>query len=148
ISDAMYISICHHGEPVGDDKIRPHASVVGQLVAQTRYGHDPINEIRRLSDFLIARFPAAGEPGSKLYFTPVAQHLFAGILMASDWMASGFAFKSGETGKLAADVLEATAWTNWHSGAAACDLLCRRSPRPAQIGALALPLDEQFAVIE
>src|SRR5262249_50089340 len=41
-----------------------------------------------------------------------------------------------------------TGWAGWHSGAHARDLLEGREPRPAQIGALALPLDERFAVIE
>ncbi len=148
VSDALYVSICHHGEPVADDRIRPHLAVLEQLLARTRYGHDPITEIGKLSDFLIAQFPNATEPAPKLHFTPAAQHLFAGILMASDWMASGFAFTPGKVDQLAADVLRRTAWTDWHSGAPAGDLLEGREPRPAQIGTLALPLDERFAVIE
>jgi CRISPR-associated endonuclease/helicase Cas3 len=97
---------------------------------------------------LIAQFPNAKEPAPKLRFTPAAQHLFAGILMASDWMASGFAFTPGKVDELAADVLRRTGWTDLHSGAPAGDLLEGRDPRPAQIGTLALPLDERFAVIE
>jgi CRISPR-associated endonuclease/helicase Cas3 len=148
VSDALYVSICHHGEPVADDKIRPHLAVLEQLLARTRYGHDPIAEIGKLSDFLIAQFPNATELAPKLHFTPAAQHLFAGILMASDWMASGFAFTPGEVNQLAADVLRRTAWTDWHSGAPAGEVLEGREARPAQIGTLALPLDERFAVIE
>jgi CRISPR-associated endonuclease/helicase Cas3 len=148
VSDALYVSICHHGEPVADAKIRPHLPVLDQLLAQTRYGHDPITEIGKLSGFLIAQFPSATEPAPQLRFTPAAQHLFAGILMASDWMASGFAFTPGKVEQLAAEVLRRTGWTDWHSGALALDLLDGRDPRPAQIGTLALPLDEQFAVIE
>ena len=63
-------------------------------------------------------------------------------------MASGFAFTPGEVEQLATDVLRRTGWTNWHSGARACHLLEGRDPRPAQIGTLALPLDERFGVIE
>jgi CRISPR-associated endonuclease/helicase Cas3 len=148
VSDALYVSICHHGEPVADDKIRPHLAVLEQLLARTRYGHDPITEIGKLSDFIIAQFPSAKESAPKLKFMPAAQHLFAGILMASDWMASGFAFTPGKVDQLAADVLRRTGWTDWHSGAPAGDLLEGREPRPAQIGTLALPLDERFAVIE
>jgi CRISPR-associated endonuclease/helicase Cas3 len=148
LSDALYVSVCHHGEPVGDDRMRPHLAVVEQLLARTRYGHDPITEIGKLSDFLIAQFPSATEQASKLKFVPAAQHLFAGILMASDWMASGFAFTPGKVDQLAADVLRRTGWTDWHSGVPAGDLLEGRNPRPAQIGVLALPLDERFAVIE
>jgi CRISPR-associated endonuclease/helicase Cas3 len=148
LTDALYVSICHHGEPVGDDTIRRHLAVVRELLARTRYGHDPISEIGRLTDFLIAQFPKAKEPGEKLRFTPAGQHLFAGTLMAADWMASGFAFEVGEVDALAADVLRRTAWTDWHSGASARDLLQGREPRPAQVGTLELPIDEAFAVIE
>ena len=42
VSDAFYVSICHHGEPVADERIRPHLAVLEQLLARTRYGHDPI----------------------------------------------------------------------------------------------------------
>src|SRR5262249_55072324 len=80
VSDALYVSICHHGEPVADDRIRLHLPVLEQLLARTRYGHDPITEIGKLSDFLIAQFPNATKPAPKLLFTPAAQHLFAGIL--------------------------------------------------------------------
>jgi CRISPR-associated endonuclease/helicase Cas3 len=148
VSDALYVSICHHGEPVADERIRPHLAVLEQLLARTRYGHDPITEIGKLSNFLIAQFPNATEPAAQLHFTPAAQHLFAGILMASDWMASGFAFTPGEVDQLAVDVLRRTGWTDWHSGAPAGNLLEGRDPRPAQTGTLALPLDERFPVIE
>src|SRR5262249_12218894 len=148
VSDALYVSICHHGEPVAAHRIRPHLAVLEQLLARTRYGHDPITEIGKLSDFLIAQFPNATKPAPKLQFTPASQHLFAGVLMASDWMASGFAFTPGEVDQLATDVLRRTGWTDWHSGAPASDLLEGRDPRPAQIGTLALPLDERFAVVE
>jgi CRISPR-associated endonuclease/helicase Cas3 len=103
---------------------------------------------RKLSDFLLTQFPDARQQTAKLSFTPTAQHLFAGILMAADWMASGFAFTPGEIDQLAADVLRRTAWSDWHSGVPALNLLDGREPRPAQIGTLALPLDERLAVIE
>src|SRR5262249_8940547 len=41
--------------------------VLEQLLARTRYGHDPITEIGKLSDFLIAQFPNATEPAPKLH---------------------------------------------------------------------------------
>jgi len=148
ISDAIYVSICHHGEPVADEKIRSHLAMVGQLLGRTRYGHDPVTEVAKLSDFLISQFPRAREPSCRLLFVPPVQHLFAGILMTSDWMASGFAFTPGEVHQLAAEVLRRTGWTDWHSGAHARDLLEGHEPRPAQIGTLTLPLDERFAVIE
>jgi hypothetical protein len=71
-SDAIYVSICHHGEPVGDDRIRSHLPAVGQLLARTRYGHDPLTEISKLSDFLIAQFPRVTETATKLKFTLAA----------------------------------------------------------------------------
>jgi CRISPR-associated endonuclease/helicase Cas3 len=145
---ALYTAICHHGQPVGDDQIRPHLPLIAELVTRTRYGHDPIVEIGKLSEALIALFMRAKEPGERLRFRPSAQHLFAGILMAADWMASGFAFEPGEADQLAADVLDRTAWNGWHSGASALSLLETREPRPAQIGTLNLPLDERLAVIE
>jgi hypothetical protein len=74
--------------------------------------------------------------------------LFAGVLMAADWMASGFAFAAGDANALATDVLRRTVWAGWHSGASTLSLLEGRDPRPAQIGTLALPIDERFAVIE
>jgi CRISPR-associated endonuclease/helicase Cas3 len=148
VSDALYVSICHHGEPVADDRIRTHVSVVDQLLARTRYGHDPITEIGKLSQFLLEQFPNASEPSPKLEFTPRAQHLFAGVLMAADWMASGFAFATGEPDQLAADVLRRTGWSAWHSGDPAPALLEGRAPRPAQIGTLELTIDERFAIIE
>ena len=60
--DAFYVSICHHGEPIGDDKIRTHLPAVGDLLGRTRYGHNPTAEIAKLSDSLIARFPNAPQP--------------------------------------------------------------------------------------
>jgi CRISPR-associated endonuclease/helicase Cas3 len=148
IADVLFVSICHHGKPVGDDRIRPHLAVISKLLATTRYGHDPVTEIRRLSDFLIGEFPKALEPAALLQFTPAAQHLFAGILMAADWMASGFAFDPGTVDQRAAGVLKRTAWSGWHSGASAHGLLGGRTPRLAQAEMLTLGLNERFVVIE
>jgi CRISPR-associated endonuclease/helicase Cas3 len=148
VHHALYATICHHGQPVGDDQIRPHLPLIAELVARTRYGHDPIAEIAKLCDALIAVFARAKGPGERLRFAPSAQHLFAGILMAADWMASGFAFEPGDADHLASNVLDRTVWSSWHSGASALSLLAAHEPRPAQIGTLNMPLDERFAVIE
>jgi CRISPR-associated endonuclease/helicase Cas3 len=148
VHHALYTAICHHGQPVGDDQIRPHLPLIAELVARTRYGHDPIVEIGKLSEALIALFTRVKESGERLRFTPSAQHLFAGILMAADWMASGFAFEPSEADQLAANVLDRTVWSGWHSGASPLSLLEGREPRPAQIGTLNLPLDERLAVLE
>jgi CRISPR-associated endonuclease/helicase Cas3 len=148
VHHALYTAICHHGQPVGDDQIRPHLPLIAELVARTRYGHDPVVEIGKLSEALIARFAHVKESGERLRFTPSAQHLYAGILMAADWIASGFAFEPGEADQLAANVPDRTAWSGWHSGASPLSLLEGRDPRPAQVGTLELPIDERFAVIE
>jgi CRISPR-associated endonuclease/helicase Cas3 len=105
-------------------------------------------EIGRLSQFLLDQYPNARGFARKLRFTPAAQHLFSGMLMASDWMASGFAFAPGKPDQLATDVLQRTGWTAWHSGVPALAVLDGRVPRPAQVGTLELPIDERFAVIE
>ena len=68
--------------------------------------------------------------------------------MAADWMASGFAFEPDEADSLASGVLRRTAWSGWHSGAPAHDILEGRDPRPAQIGALKLSINERLAIIE
>src|ERR1700722_18730212 len=35
VAQTLYAAICHHGQPVGDDQIRPHLPLIGQLVGQT-----------------------------------------------------------------------------------------------------------------
>src|SRR5262249_19313209 len=136
VQPALYAAICHHGQPVGDDQIRPHLALIAQLVARTRYGHEPVPEIGNLTETLIAFFARAKEPGKKLLFTSPAQRLFAGFLMAADWMASVFAFEPGDVDQLAFDVLDRTGWNGWYSGASPLLLLKGREPRPAQIGTL------------
>lgn len=148
VNQALYAAICHHGQPIGDDQIRPHLPLIGELVTRTRYGHEPVLEIGKLSDALIALFANAKGPDVRLRFVPSAQHLYAGILMAADWMASGFAFEPGKVDQRATDVLNRIVWNGWHSGASALSLLGGREPRPAQIGTLNLPLDERLAVVE
>ncbi len=43
------------------------------------------------------------------------------------------ALHPGKPDELAADVLRRTAWSNWHSGAPAGDLLEGKDPRPGQV---------------
>jgi CRISPR-associated endonuclease Cas3-HD len=70
VHHALYTAICHHGQPVGDDQIRSHLPLIAELIARTRYGHDPIVEIGRLSERLIALFANAKEPDERLRFAP------------------------------------------------------------------------------
>lgn len=146
-TDAIFVTICHHGEPVGDDKIRRHLATVRDLLECTAYGHEPIVEMRRLKERLLEAFPMALERTDRLAFPRAAQHLFAGILMAADWMASGFAFDPGDRRELAEALLNQTGWSGWHSGGAARDVLGGWSPRGAQAALETLPLD-QLVVLE
>lgn len=146
-TDAVYVAVCHHGEPVGDDRIRRHLATVGNLLQPTCFGHDPLTEMRRLKERLLDVFPAALTEAEPLNFSPAAQHLFAGILMVSDWMASGFAFEPGDRRGLAEQVLNQTRWSGWHSGAEPSALLGGWTPRGAQAAVETAPL-EDLVVIE
>jgi hypothetical protein len=64
VHHALYTAICHHGQPVGDDQIRPHLALIAQLVARTRYGHEPIAEIGSLTETLIASRVRRSQPKS------------------------------------------------------------------------------------
>jgi CRISPR-associated endonuclease/helicase Cas3 len=146
-TDAVYAAVCHHGEPVGDDRIRRHLNAVRDLLQPTRFGHDPLTEMRRLKERLLQAFPAALTDAEPLNFAPAAQHLFAGILMVADWMASGFAFEPGDRHTLAEQLLNRTGWSGWHSGAEPRALLGGWSPRAAQAAVEIAPL-EKLLVIE
>jgi len=146
-TDAVYVAVCHHGEPVGDDRIRRHLANARDLLQPTRFGHDPVTEMRRLKERLLDAFPAALTEAEPLDFPPPAQHLFAGILMVADWMASGFAFEAGDRRTLAEQLLDRTGWSGWHSGAEPRALLGAWSPRAAQAAVETAPL-EKLVVIE
>jgi CRISPR-associated endonuclease/helicase Cas3 len=148
VTDALYIAICHHGMPVPDDAIARHLASATALLEPTIFGHEPVQEIRRLAEALRRAFSGARGEAPPLRFTPAAQHLFAGVLMAADWMASGFAFDDGERDALALQVLDQTAWDGWHSGALALDLLGEITPRPAQSLLADLDVKEKLAVLE
>ena len=70
-------------------------------------------------------FPRVCDKAPSLGFPPLAQHLFAGIVMTADWMASDPArfpyLDGGEQLRvgLADRVLQATGWSDWSSGASA-----------------------------
>ena len=85
---ALMATLCHHGSPVSVPRIDQRLHEVSSQLATTIYGHDPPTEIRRLVATLMAAFPGAYDHTPSLNFPPPAQHLFAGIVMTADWMAS------------------------------------------------------------
>jgi len=152
VTDAVFTAVCHHGEPVDDPAIQRHLAVVSLLLQETMLGHKPTEQITRLGEALLASYPAAcADPEAQLLtFTPQAQHLFAGLLMAADWMASGFAFDPGTSEDRAQTLIEATAWRSWwNCEASPLDLLGNRTPRAAQAALMdELTLEEHLVVLE
>lgn len=145
---ALFTSICHHGQPLGDDKIAPHLALVSEQLRPTETGLIPIVEMRRLADAMLQRFPLALQPAARLDFLAPAQHLYAGVVMAADWMASGFTFTDGERAELATSLLADTGWDGWHSHADARAILGTRAPRAAQAALLDASIDERLLVVE
>jgi replicative superfamily II helicase len=69
--------------------------------------------------------------------------------MASDWMASGFAFDPGPSEDRAQALIEATGWRGWwNPDATPAQLLGSRPLRAAQEALLQLSLDERLVVVE
>ncbi len=154
IEAALMVSICHHGQPADASQIDRRLSEVEQQLSVTVHGHDPVSEIRRLSNAMTAAFPAAAETADRLPFRPAAQHLFAGVVMTADWMASDptrFLYMNGGEAKredCAESLLEATGWSGWSSGAPTASLLGGRTPRPAQAAIPKVAPKERLVVIE
>jgi CRISPR-associated endonuclease/helicase Cas3 len=150
-TDAVFTAVCHHGAPVEDSAIQKHLAVVPLLLQRTKLGHEPTEQIKRLRDALLASYAASrSDPEAEpVTFTPEAQHLFAGLLMTADWMASGFAFDPGSSESRAQSLIEATAWRGWwNHDASPVDLLGNRAPRASQSALLDLSLDERLVVLE
>ena len=151
---ALMAALCHHGSPVSLPYIGQCLHEVSSQLATTIYGHDPITEIRRLATALMAAFPGARDHAPSLDFPSPAQHLFAGIVMTADWMASAparFPYLDGEEQQRSdrADrLLQATGWSGWSSGAAPLALLGGRRPRPVQAVIQAISPDGRLVVIE
>jgi len=151
VTDAVYTAVCHHGAPVEDRAIQAHLAVVPQLLLRTVLGHLPAEQIERLLAALLSIYPdaATGRETPKLTFTTEAQHLFAGLLMTADWMASGFAFEPGTSQRRAEALLDATVWRDWwNSRATPLGLLGDRTPRASQAAFAELSLDERLVVLE
>lgn len=148
VTDALYVAICHHGMPLAGDVVARHFGAVPSLLEPTVFGHTPVHEIRRLRNALRATFPGASCEVCTLQFTPSSQHIFAGLLMAADWMASGFAFETGATEERAQGLLHEIAWSGWHSGARPLDLLGENKPRAAQSLLAELDVAERLVVLE
>ena len=150
---ALMAAICHHGEPASQ-RIGQHLGEVSSQIAATVYGHDPVAEIRRLAEASMTAFPRACDKAPSLGFPPLAQHLFTGIVMTADWMASDPArfpyLDGGEQLRvgLADRVLQATGWSDWSSGASAAALLGGRMPQPAQSAIQEISPEERLVVIE
>lgn len=151
VEDTIFATVCHHGAPVDDEAISQHLAIVPSLVAETILGHQPVEQIRRLREAMLGYYPAAStDPqATPLTFRAEAQHLFTGLLMTADWMASGFAFDPGTSEDRAQAVIDATAWRCWwNEGATPAHLLSGRDPRPSQNALMRLGLDEKLVVLE
>jgi CRISPR-associated endonuclease/helicase Cas3 len=122
---------------------------VSEQLKPTHTGLMPVREMERLAEAMLRRFPLAQKPAPWLDFRAPAQHLYAGVVMAADWMASGFAFADGDRAGLATSLLAETGWDGWHSGADAGAILSTRDkPRAAQAKLLTASLDERLLVVE
>jgi CRISPR-associated endonuclease/helicase Cas3 len=147
-TEPIFAAVCHHGAPASDEAIRRARPQVPALLGTTAFGHDPATEMGRLAEALVARFPEALAEAPTMAFGASAQHLWAGIVMTADWMASGYAFDAGDRQALAEKLLADAAWSGWYWGSPAGEVLQGRSPRPAQEASLELPLTERLVVVE
>ena len=154
-AEAMLIAaICHHGEPALRSRIDQRLAEVNLQLSVTVCGHDPVTEIRRLTETLMAEFPQARDNASRLSLLKPAQHLFAGIVMTADWMGSDHArfpyLNGGERIRFdrADALLQATGWSGWRSGAQPVAILQGRAPRPVQAAIQKVSPKERLVVIE
>ncbi len=150
----LIASICHHGEPVSITAVNRRLGEVSGQLSATVFNHDPLAEIRRLTERLIAAFPQVSGDAPALTFPPPAQHLLAGIVMTADWMASDparFPYLNGDDKlriHLVDRLMQGTGWTGWNSGASPAKLLGERIPRPAQSAIQEVSPEERLVVIE
>src|ERR1700693_5511056 len=147
----IYAVICHHGEPVGQERI---AQCGAGISAQWTAGasDDPIGEIVVLMDAMLVAFPRAMENAEPFHDRPRFQHALAGLVMTADWMGSDtrwYPVAGPDDRPQAANALLAdTRWSGWHTSAAPEVLLGARFPRAAQEVVLTLPLTERLIVLE
>ena len=151
---ALMAAICHHGAPALRSRIDQRLAEVSKQLAVTVYGHEPVEEIRRLTKAILAAFPGTRSNGCRLQLRGPAQHLFAGIVMTADWMASDAGrfpyLNGGEAVRFdrADALLRATGWSGWSSGASPDSILQGRTPWPAQAVIRTVSSDERLVVIE
>jgi len=73
----IYAVICHHGEPVGEDRIAQcGAGISAQWTASA--GDDPIGEIAALMDAMLVAFPRAMDNAEPFHATTRFQHAWQG----------------------------------------------------------------------
>jgi CRISPR-associated endonuclease/helicase Cas3 len=147
----LYAIFCHHGEPVGMPRINACASTLtDQWTAGSAYG--PIAEVNALTQMLLSVFPRASENAVPFPATSRFQHMLAGLIMTADWMGSDTRFHPvvGDDNRpqSACDLLDATRWSGWHSGAPSEAVLGMFQPRAAQVSVLSLPLSERLVIVE
>jgi CRISPR-associated endonuclease/helicase Cas3 len=147
----LYAIFCHHGEPVPGPRISACTSLLTQQWAAIS-DYDPVSEIDDLTEMLLSVFPLASENAAPFPATTRFQHALAGLIMTADWMGSDARFHplagADDRPQSARNLLDATRWSGWHSGARPHALLGNYEARGAQIAVLSLPLTERLVVIE
>lgn len=80
-------------------------------------GYDPLAEMDRLAAELLGRFPATLDAAPPIRWTTLFDHLFAGVVMLSDWFGSSLPLEGPDWRPAAVDALLSTLpWSGWHSG--------------------------------
>jgi CRISPR-associated endonuclease/helicase Cas3 len=144
---ALFCTICHHGSPVAQAAISVAlAKVRWQIDAAA--GYDPLAEMDRLAAVLLERFPVALDAAAPIRWTSSFDHLFAGVVMLSDWFGSSLPVAGPDWRPEAVDALLSTLpWSGWHAGAPATDIL-PGPPLGAQAVIGEVPLGDRLVVIE
>src|SRR5262249_39092173 len=147
----LYAVLCHHGEPVAASRIAACTAALTQQWSATD-GYDAVGEVAGLADTLLRIFPVARESAAPFPAKTPFQHMLAGLVMTADWMGSDTRFHptvgNDDRPQSARDLLAATRWSGWHSGANSEALLGAYQARAAQISVLSLPLTERLVIIE
>jgi CRISPR-associated endonuclease/helicase Cas3 len=147
----LYATFCHHGEPVPAPRISACTSQLTQQWAAIS-DYDPVSELDALAETLLSIFPRASENAAPFPATTRFQHALAGLIMTADWMGSDARFHplagADDRPQSARNLLDATRWSGWHSGARPQAVLGKYEARGAQIAVLSLPVTEQLVVIE
>jgi CRISPR-associated endonuclease/helicase Cas3 len=147
----LYAIFCHHGEPVPAPRISACTSLLTQQWTAIS-DYDPVSEIDALTEALLSVFPLASANAAPFPATKRFQHALAGLIMTADWMGSDARFHplAGPDNRpqSARDLLDATRWSDWHSGTRPEAVLGRYEARGAQTALLSLPGTERLVIIE